>query len=57
MIKLIQQIYGIYPNPHSGFYWRTQKELAFYIFTYRLKLLGAMPQASSAIYRNKATFF
>ena len=21
MIKLIQQIYGIYPNPHTGFYW------------------------------------
>ena len=24
MIKLIQQIYGIYLNPHTGFYWWTQ---------------------------------
>ena len=25
MIKLIQQIYGIYLNPHTGFYWWTKK--------------------------------
>ena len=24
MIKLIQQIYRIYPNPHTGFYWWTE---------------------------------
>ena len=29
MIKLIQQIYGIYLNPHTGFYWWTPNNLNF----------------------------
>ena len=34
MIKLIQQIYGIYPNPHTGFYWWTKKMLRKNIHLY-----------------------
>ena len=41
MIKLIQQIYGIYPNPHTGFLLVNQKRTCFFIFHLQIKALGS----------------